>query len=73
MVRFSLKRFGYATNYIKYNYTHIYRILRKWGFKQKVPRKVHINTSSLDEEIFKRQNKYLWISKSSIKRKKDLQ
>src|SRR4051794_14671809 len=25
---------------IKYHYTHIYRILRKWGFKQKVPRKV---------------------------------
>ena len=24
---------------IKYHYTHIYRILRKWGFKQKVPRK----------------------------------
>src|SRR3954468_2509025 len=28
---------------IKYHYTHIYRILRKWGFKQKVPRKVHVN------------------------------
>jgi putative transposase len=26
---------------IKYHYTHIYRrILRKWGFKQKVPRKI---------------------------------
>ena len=24
---------------IKYHYTHIYRILRKWGFKQKVPKK----------------------------------
>ena len=24
---------------IKYHYTHIYRIVRKWGFKQKVPRK----------------------------------
>ena len=31
---------------IKYHYTHIYRILRKWGFKQKVPRKVHVNTAS---------------------------
>ena len=31
---------------IKYHYTHIYRILRRWGFKQKkIPRKVHINTS----------------------------
>ena len=26
-------------NGIKYHYTHIYRILRKWGFKQKIPRK----------------------------------
>jgi putative transposase len=40
---------------IKYHYTHIYRrILRKWGFKQKVPRIVHVNTASLDEkEVFK--------------------
>jgi len=52
---------------IKYHYTHIYRILRKWGFKQKVPRKVHVNTASVEEkEAFKkRQNRYLWISKSS--------
>ncbi len=40
---------------IKYHYTHIYRILRKWGFKQKVPRKVHVNTASLEEkESFKK-------------------
>ena len=40
---------------IKYHYTHIYRILRKWGFLQKVPRKVHINTASLEEkEAFKK-------------------
>ncbi len=51
---------------IKYHYTHIYRILRKWGFKQKVLRKIHVNTASKEEkEAFKkRQNKYLWISKS---------
>ena len=35
---------------LKYHYTHIYRILRKWGFKQKVPRKVHVNTASLEEK-----------------------
>ena len=29
---------------IKYHYTHIYRILRRWGFRQKVPRKIHVNT-----------------------------
>jgi putative transposase len=52
---------------IKYHHTHIYRILRKWGFKQKVPRKVHVNTASKEEkeDFKKRQNKYLWISSSS--------
>jgi len=52
---------------IKYHYTHIYRILRKWGFKQKVPRKIYVNTASLEEKdaFKKRQSKYLWISKSS--------
>ena len=35
---------------IKYHYTHIYRILRRWGFKQKVPRKVHVNTASTRRE-----------------------
>ena len=61
---------------IKYHYTHIYCILRKWGFKQKVPRKVHVNTASLEEkEAFKkRQNRYLWITRnnSSSSRKMDL-
>ena len=62
---------------IKYHYTHIYRILRKWGFKQKVPRKVHVNTASKEEkEAFKkRQNRYLWVSKtrsSSSSSKKQL-
>ena len=52
---------------IKYHYTHIYRILRKWGFKQKVPRKVHINTASQEEKgaFKKRSSKYLWKSSSS--------
>jgi hypothetical protein len=31
-------------------------ILRKWGFRQKVPRKVHINTASLEEkDAFKKK------------------
>ena len=52
---------------IKYHYTHIYRILRKWGFKQKVPRKVHVNTASMEEkEAFKkRPNRYLWMCSNS--------
>ena len=46
---------------IRYHYTNIYRILRKLGFKQKVPRKVHINTASKEEkeEFKKRSNRYL--------------
>ena len=48
---------------IKYHSIHIYRILRKWGFKQKVPRKVHVNTTASTEEknnFKKRQNRYFW-------------
>jgi putative transposase len=42
---------------IKYHHIHIYHlILRKWGFKQKVPRKVHVNTASQEEkEAFKKR------------------
>ena len=54
---------------IKYHSIHIYRILRKWGFKQKkVPRKIHVDTASQQEkeDFKKRQNRYLlWISSSS--------
>ena len=40
---------------VKYHYTHIYRLLHKWGFKLKVPRKRHINTASKEEkEAFKK-------------------
>src|SRR6476659_9518317 len=58
---------------IKYHSIHIYRILRKWGFKQKVPRKVHVNIASVDEkEAFKkRQNRYLlWMYVSSSRTRK---
>lgn len=46
---------------IKYHSIHIYRILRKWGFKQKVPRKVHVNTASMEEKnnFKKRPPRYL--------------
>ena len=49
---------------VRYHYTHIYRILHKWGFKQKVPRKVHVNTVSREEkEDFKKgPRKYLILS-----------
>jgi transposase len=52
---------------IKYHYTHIYRILRKWGFKQKMPRKVHVSTASPEEkEVFKKRfSRYLWINNNN--------
>jgi len=58
---------------IKYHYIHIYRILRKWGFKQKVPRKVHVNTASKEEKdnFKKRSPKNLWMYSNS-NRKMDL-
>jgi putative transposase len=47
---------------IRYHYTHICRLLHKWGFKQKVPRKVHVNTATREEkERFKKeQERYYW-------------
>lgn len=47
---------------IRYHYTHIYRLMHKWGFKQKVPRKVHVNTASNEEkEDFKKEQEQYWI------------
>ena len=45
---------------IRYHYTHVYRLLHKWGLKQKVPRKVHVNTASKQEkgQFKKEQRKY---------------
>ena len=46
---------------VRYHYTHIYRILHKWGFKQKVPRKVHVNTASDKEKgDFKKEQRGYW-------------
>ena len=47
-----------------HHHIHTYRILRKWGFRQKVPRKVHVNTATKEEneEFKKRPPRYLWIS-----------
>ena len=43
---------------VKYHYTHVYRLLHRWGFKLKVPRKVHINTTSKEEkEAFKKEHR----------------
>ena len=56
---------------IKYHYTHIYRILRRWGFKRKVPRKVHVNTASKEEKgAFKKRPQRYWVSSSNKKERK---
>ena len=54
-----------------YHHIHMYRILRRWGFRQKVPRKVHVNTASKEEKdaFKKRPQRYLWVSSSSSKKK----
>ncbi|HSF49359.1 MAG TPA: helix-turn-helix domain-containing protein [Nitrososphaeraceae archaeon] len=57
---------------IRYHYTHIYRLMHKWGFKEKVPKKTHMNTASKGEkERFKKQPERFWTI--SHKRRKSLQ
>jgi len=54
---------------IHYHHIYIYTLLRRWGFKQKVPRKVHVNTAPKEEkEGFKKEQERYWIIS-----KKDLQ
>jgi putative transposase len=53
---------------VQYHQIYIYTLLRKWGFKQKVPRRVHVNTASKEEkEGFKKEPERYWI----ISKKKD--
>ena len=59
---------------IKYHYTHIYRILRKWGFKQKVPRKVHVNTASQRREReFQKKTEQILVDKQQQQQQKQQQ
>jgi putative transposase len=56
---------------IRYHHNYIYYIVRKWGFRHKVPRKVHVNNASKEEkeEFKKRPAKFLWISNIKSERK----
>ena len=46
---------------VKYHFTHVYRLLHRWGLKQKVPKKVHVNTASKEEkEDFKKRQGGSW-------------
>jgi hypothetical protein len=49
--------------------------MHKWGFKQKVPRKTHVNTASKEEkERFKKEpERYYLILSISNRRKKGSQ
>jgi transposase len=48
---------------LQYHQIYVYTLLRRWGFKQKVPRKVHVNTASKKEEKerFKKEQERYWI------------
>ncbi len=47
---------------VQYHQIYIYTLLRRWGFKQKVPRKVHVNTASKEKkERFKKEQERYWI------------
>jgi putative transposase len=53
---------------VQYHQIYIYTLLRKWGFKQKVPRRVHVNTASREEkERFKKEQERYWTISSSRK------
>jgi transposase len=44
---------------VHYHQIYIYSLLHRWGFKQKVPRKVHVNTASDEEkEEFKKEQRW---------------
>jgi transposase len=46
--------------HVKYHFTHIYRLMHRWGFKEKVPQRRHVNTAPIEEkQDFKKR---MWIS-----------
>ena len=40
----------YKKSGVRYHEVHIYRLLHKWGFKSKVPKKRFVNTASVKEK-----------------------
>ena len=46
----------YERTGVRYHEVHVYRLLHKWGFSPKVPRKRFVNTASKKEkEVFKKR------------------
>jgi putative transposase len=35
---------------VKYHFTHVYRLMHKWGFKEKVPQRRRVDTAPMDEK-----------------------
>lgn len=35
---------------VKYHFTHVYRLMHRWGFKEKVPQRRHVNTAPVEEK-----------------------
>lgn len=59
---FSSRKEGWTTDqvtrlieergHVKYHFTHIYRLMHRWGFREKVPRRRrHVNTASNEEKL----------------------
>jgi len=43
---------------VRYHQIYIYSLLHRWGFKLKVPRRVHVNTASVKEKKqFKKEHR----------------
>ncbi|MGB0027395.1 MAG: helix-turn-helix domain-containing protein [Nitrososphaeraceae archaeon] len=43
---------------VHYHQIYIYSLLHRWGFKQKVPRKVHVSTASnVEKKQFKKEHR----------------
>ena len=40
----------YKKTEVRYHEVHIYRLLHKWGFKSKIPKKKFVNTASAEEK-----------------------
>jgi len=44
--------------HVTYHFTHVYRLMHRWGFSEKVPRKRHVNTASLEDKLdFKKRTR----------------
>ena len=44
---------------VRYHQIYIYSLLHRWGFRQKVPRRVHVNTASIKEKKqFKKEQRW---------------